>query len=463
MSSMPVSTLVVGMFLTGCANSLLSKYQDMECVENCGPDAPGPRLDFEQPVWQTLNMFAGEFLCVIPLLWAYHTKANKSKRSSSSSSTASPAQPSMFTRIIARLPLGQGSTTVPHGYSRVGEDDDLDYDNDGVGGGAGDQEDEPDTGDPDKALTGWRACWMWFPAFFDICGTTLMNVGLILTPVSIYQMSRGALVLWVGVLSVIFLRRHLWLYQWAALVIVTMGVCLVGLSGSLVKKSLVEDPVDLFVHIVSRPDDDPARVALGVMLILFAQIFTASQYVVEEKIMSRYHVEPLAAVTLEGFFGLTTTLIGMPFLHIFFRDRSPYFDIPRGWHQIIGTPTVFGTCFAIMFSIGAFNFFGLSVTHRVSATTRSTVDTCRTLGIWVVSLGLGWEKLVWPFSLLQVGGFAMLVYGTFVFNGLVSPVIFRPPPGIHLPHEPELEETAEVPAASAQGRAGYDVVPEHDV
>ena len=40
-----------------------------------------------------------------------------------------------------------------------------------------------------------------------------MNVGLLYTPVSIYQMTRGALVLFVGILSVIFLRRHLWLYQ----------------------------------------------------------------------------------------------------------------------------------------------------------------------------------------------------------------------------------------------------------
>lgn len=40
-----------------------------------------------------------------------------------------------------------------------------------------------------------------------------MNVGLFYTPVSIYQMTRGALVLFVGILSVIFLRRRLWLYQ----------------------------------------------------------------------------------------------------------------------------------------------------------------------------------------------------------------------------------------------------------
>jgi hypothetical protein len=59
-----------------------------------------------------------------------------------------------------------------------------------------------------------------------------------------------------------------------------------------------------------------------------------------------------------------------------------------------------------------FNFFGLSVTRTVSATSRSTIDTCRTLFIWVVSLGLGWETFKW----LQVLGFALLVYGTFLFN-----------------------------------------------
>ena len=117
-----------------------------------------------------------------------------------------------------------------------------------------------------------------------------MNVGLILTPVSIYQMSRGALVLWVGVLSVIFLRRKLWLYQWSALLIVTLGVCLVGLSGSLVKQHDNDGLLTRLVRIAQRADDDPAKVALGVALILFAQIFTATQYVIPStatKLMTR--------------------------------------------------------------------------------------------------------------------------------------------------------------------------------
>lgn len=53
----------------------------------------------------------------------------------------------------------------------------------------------------------------------------------------------------------------------------------------------------------------------------------------------------------------------------------------------------------------------------MSATSRSTIDTCRTLFIWIVSLKLGWESFKW----LQVVGFALLVYSTFLFNGIVQP------------------------------------------
>ena len=70
-----------------------------------------------------------------------------------------------------------------------------------------------------------------------------MNVGLLYTPVSIFQMTRGALVLFVGILSVLFLHRRLHLYQWFALLVVMGGIAVVGLSGSLVKTALSEtDP-----------------------------------------------------------------------------------------------------------------------------------------------------------------------------------------------------------------------------
>ena len=137
---------------------------------------------------------------------------------------------------------------------------------------------------------------------------------------------------------------------------------------------------------------------------------TATQFVVEEKIMARYSIAPLVAVGYEGLFGALSILLFFPILSIpSVASRTPFFDLPRGWHQMIDNPPVLWTGVIIAISISLFNYFGLSVTRHVSATARSLTDTCRTLSIWIVSLGLGWEKLLWPISLLQVLGFTLLV------------------------------------------------------
>ncbi|KAJ1931613.1 hypothetical protein FBU59_006652, partial [Linderina macrospora] len=56
--------LATGMLVTGTANTLLTKLQDKQCIRNCADPNPANREYFEQPVWQTLNMFYGEMLCL---------------------------------------------------------------------------------------------------------------------------------------------------------------------------------------------------------------------------------------------------------------------------------------------------------------------------------------------------------------------------------------------------------------
>jgi hypothetical protein len=134
---------------------------------------------------------------------------------------------------------------------------------------------------------------------------------------------------------------------------------------------------------------------------------TATQFVIEEKIMDRYSVPPLVAVGCEGLFGAITILaiLSIPAVS----SKSIFFDLPRGWNQVINTPAVLWCGIALAFSIALYDFFGLSVTRHASATARSLIDTCRTLSIWLISLLLGWEKILFPISLLQVVGFSLLV------------------------------------------------------
>lgn len=115
-----------------------------------------------------------------------------------------------------------------------------------------------------------------------------------------------------------------------------------------------------------------------------------------------------------------TSLLLMPILYFTLGNTASgqhgYFDIVDGLHQTFSNPTIWYTSIAIAFSIAFFNFSGLAVTKSVSATARSLIDTCRTIGIWAVSLFLGWEQL----ALLQVLGFTLLVYGTLCFNEVIA-------------------------------------------
>jgi hypothetical protein len=70
----------------------------------------------------------------------------------------------------------------------------------------------------------------------------------------------------------------------------------------------------------------------------------------------------------------------------------------------------------IIVSIGCFNATGVAITKYASAAQRSTVDTCRTLLIWVISLMLKWEKFYWQ----ELIGFFLLVSGTLVYNEIVQ-------------------------------------------
>lgn len=300
-------------------------------------------------------------------------------------------------------------------------------------------------------LEGWKVTLLGLPACCDITGTTLMNVGLLFVAASIYQMTRGALILFVGMFSVLFLKRKLFLYHWLSMVIVVSGVAVVGLAGALASKdneshTAPEDKLDLkaVVHVAREllaEAADPAVIhtIVGIFLIAGAQIFTATQFVLEEWILENYALEPLKVVAWEGIFGLLVTLFGQLILHFTVGTSKSrkygYFDADEGYREVFNNKAIAISSLAIMVSIGGFNFFGLSVTRSISATSRSIIDTCRTLFIWIVSLGLGWETFKW----LQVAGFALLVYGTFMFNDLI-----RPPIRALIPTKKEEEEREEL-------------------
>jgi drug/metabolite transporter (DMT)-like permease len=213
-------------------------------------------------------------------------------------------------------------------------------------------------------LKGFTVSLLALPAICDICGTTLMNVGLLFVVASIYQMTRGALVLFVGLFSVVFLKRRLYLYQWLALVLVVLGVGIVGLAGALYKedsKSTSTAALLLVKEVIARTKDiasspDALHTIVGIFLIAGAQIFTATQFVLEEFILEKYALEPLKVVGWEGLFGFLVTALGMMVLHLAIgrtdAGQYGYFDAVEGWRQLTTNRAVGVSSILIMISIG---------------------------------------------------------------------------------------------------------------
>ncbi|TPX54826.1 hypothetical protein PhCBS80983_g05716 [Powellomyces hirtus] len=390
-----VLALVAGMLLTGTINTILNKLQDNTCVHNCQAPNPRNRRYFEQPLWQTVNMFFGEALCLLVYYVASYVEHRRAAVADARVAVVHPDDPGVAVPSDA---VSETSPLIAPAF----------------------------TSHTVQPMTGTRNLLLWIPTLCDMTATTLMNVGLIHISASIYQMLRGSVVLFTGILSVVFLHRRHPLYRWFALVMVFTGVAIVGLS-SIVEPSprIPGADDDSNHHLVARGDNDTSDAQrssiIGVMLVVLAQTVTASQFVIEEKLLSQYHVPAIKAVGLEGLFGLITTGTLMPILYYAFgKNTGNFFDLPVGWNEMISHAQVLWAGIGIIFSIAFFNWFGLSVTRSISATSRSTIDTCRTIFIWIISLSLGWEHFRW----LQVVGFIILIYGTFLFNDVVKPPPF---------------------------------------
>ncbi|XP_071775207.2 solute carrier family 35 member F6 [Centroberyx gerrardi] len=280
------------------------------------------------------------------------------------------------------------------------------------------------------------------PAMCDMTGTSIMYVALSMTSASSFQMLRGAVIVFTGLLSVAFLGRRLVASQWLGILITIMGLLVVGLA-------------DFFSGKETHKLSD---IITGDLLIILAQIIVAVQMVLEEKFVYKHDVHPLRAVGTEGFFGFC--VLSLLLIPMFFIPAGSFSNNPRqvledaldAFCQIGHQPLILLALLGNTVSIAFFNFAGISVTKEISATTRMVLDSLRTLVIWAVSLALGWET----FHGLQVLGFVVLLVGTALYNGLHRPLLARMPCCVGMVDADEESEATERERLLADGRVQAD-------
>jgi drug/metabolite transporter (DMT)-like permease len=241
----------------------------------------------------------------------------------------------------------------------------------------------------------------------DWTATTMVNMAYGVIAASVVQMTRGAIVIFTCLFSVVFLGRRQYRYHIAGVALVFLGITLVSLSTFI-------NPA----HSGAAPQQRVSAKLFGIGLCVSAQVFQASMLVYEEKIMSQYYVEPLQVVGMEGFFGIIFGVLLLTTLNFTGVESTPE-ALYQMNHSVPLAIAVVGSIFSIAF----FNFSGVTVTQQASAVARSTIDVSRTILIWAVELAVGWNS----FNALQLAGFVVLAMGTLLYNRLVVISHLEPP------------------------------------
>ncbi|RCN35761.1 hypothetical protein ANCCAN_18380 [Ancylostoma caninum] len=245
------------------------------------------------------------------------------------------------------------------------------------------------------------------PAICDIIGTSVMYIGLNLTTASSYQMLRGALIVCTGLLSIFMVGAKIPGFKWMGMLLVVLGLVVVGVTDILCGDHIEHSKQDIIV---------------GDVLCVVAQVFVALQLVLEQKYMAKYDVEPLFAVGLEGIYGLVLLIIAL--VPLYYIHVPPVFSTnPQGrledlfyaWKQINMEPMIAVALSGTTISIAFFNYAGVSVTKELSATTRTVIDSIRTIVIWAASIPLFHAKFI-PY---QIIGFVLLLMGMFIYNDII--------------------------------------------
>jgi len=374
--------LALLMLITGSINTLSVKWADKMTSENTA----GKKVNFNHPFLQACGMFLGEMLCMVAY---YIVKAYKKRRNR-------------------------------HNIEALSEEEEG------------------------QERPKFNPFIFFPPALCDMTATSIQYIALTLTYASSFQMLRGAVIIFTGLLSRLALGRKLQPYRWLGIFFVICGLCIVGACDILYKDSDSNNNGTSTTHLPMRNNDlfgvsNPLTNSnhssndqlIGDVMIVCAQVIVASQMVYEEKFISKYDVHPLQAVGWEGTFGfLTMGTLLIPFYFIpvsgefgKHNPRGVLEDAYDGLYQLAHNPYLaFAFCGTVI-SIAFFNFAGISVTKEMSATTRMVLDSVRTLVIWTVSLlpFVKWQE----FHALQLVGFIVLVTGMCIYNNIIFAPLVR--------------------------------------
>ena len=255
-------------------------------------------------------------------------------------------------------------------------------------------------------------------------------MGLQYLDVSIYQMLRGSGIVFVALMKQYVLKEELMKFHWVGVFWNVVSVIIVGGTAMLATGGgggggggeQEEGGGDI---VGSNGGVTTAETMFGVGLLIAGAFVQSCQFVLEEKVMKLdVPVPPLLLIGMEGFWGVVISLFFMYPLAYYLPgdDHGSYEDPFNTWAMFVNSKNIqvaFGIYF---FTIFMYNVFAVLVTFQLSSIWHAILDNFRPITVWATDLfifyyinplfGEVWTK----YSVLQVVGMVVLVYGTAIYN-----------------------------------------------
>lgn len=286
--------------------------------------------------------------------------------------------------------------------------------------GAVDSEEAPLVSQTSKPINGKTPLWMYFflaiPSIFDLAATALCMMGLRYLDVSIYQLLRGSGIIFVALMKQHVLGDNLYKFQWFGVFWNVVSVILVGSTAIL---NSGEN---------SQSNAEPGEALLGIVLVMLGAFVQALQFVFEEKVMTmdEIAVPPLLLIGMEGLWGtLLCLFIVYPLVYYLPGDDHGSYEDPFNTYQLFKNSSTIQIAFMIyFFAIFGYNLFAVLVTFVLNSIWHAILDNFRPITVWlsdlmifyVISKSNGYGEPWTQYSVIQLFGMLVLLYGTAVYN-----------------------------------------------
>jgi hypothetical protein len=261
-------------------------------------------------------------------------------------------------------------------------------------------------------------------------------------------MLRGSLSISSTLWGMLILKRRYPLFQWIALLLTAVSLVIVGFAG--IQMNGLNNHYDWGERLI------------GVFVILAAEVVQGAQMVYNEWMLKNADLPVMFVVGMQGVWGIVFGLVILQWLTFLIpgRDPSPLGGSFEFWGDtFLMLGNSWRLCLVsvgLIFSIGGYNIWAMTVTARGSAVHRAIFEALRTLTTWVAMLIIGtfessfgeeWQNWSW----LELGGFILLVYSSLIFNKVIRfPVI---------PYPEDVDDKGLIPVADVEASDMTNDVP----